>query len=113
MTTQAMDRYNATLAMPHGLLAKVLVLNNERLAAVRKALPTIRAICQQEFGNERVVPEFWELLFQAAADDPFHSGRQPGGAGHQTWRPDFDYLVRPQVITKLFERAVSTAETVA
>ncbi len=109
VTQEAMDAYNATLAAPAGLLARAVLVNDARKAGVRRALPTIRSICQAEFGNERVTPKFWQLLFGAAANDPFHSGQQPGGQGHEGWRPDFDYLIRPQVIAKLFERAVSGA----
>lgn len=110
ITEQAMAAYNAALAKPHGLLPKATLANDDRLKAIRKVLPTASAICQQEFGTERVTPEFWEALFAAAADDPFHSGRQPGGEGHESWTPDFDFLVRGSVVTKLFERALSAAE---
>lgn len=104
---QAQEAYNRILAAPQGQLAKCTVLNKPRLKAVEKALPTARAICAQLYGNERVTAEFWQALFETAADDDFHSGRKPGGAGHENWRPDFEYLLREGVIAKLFDRAMT------
>src|SRR5690606_7965996 len=91
--------YNTALAKPDGLLSACLVLNKDRLKAVEKALPTVRAICRQLYGNERVVPEFWKQLFETAAEDNFHSGRGPYRPPHEGWQPDFEYLLRETVIT--------------
>lgn len=104
---QAQAAYNATLAKPHGLLPACTVLNKPRIKAVEKALPTVRQLCLRLFGNERVTPQFWALYFETAADDDFHSGRQPGGLGHENWQPDFEYLLREAVIAKLADRALS------
>ncbi len=103
----ARDAYNRLLAKPNGELAACTVLNKPRVKAVEKALPTCRAICQQLYGNERVTAEFWQALFETAADDDFHAGRIPGGPGHENWKPDFEYLLREAVIAKLFDRAMS------
>ncbi|MBB6573500.1 hypothetical protein [Xanthomonas arboricola] len=103
----AQAAFNATLAKPNGVLAKCTVLNKPRLKAVEDCLPTVRQLCQQRTGSERVTPEFWTALFETAADDEFHSGRQPGGAGHENWKPDFEYLLREKVIAKLFDRAMT------
>ncbi|PPU41850.1 hypothetical protein XaplCFBP3123_01545 [Xanthomonas arboricola pv. populi] len=104
---EAQAAYNRLLAKPNGELTACTVLNKPRLKAVEKALPTVRAICHQLYGNERVTAEFWTALFETAADDEFHSGRKPGGAGHENWKPDFEYLLRENVIAKLFDRAMT------
>ncbi|WP_052754245.1 hypothetical protein [Xanthomonas citri] len=104
---EAQAAYNRVLAKPNGELTACTVLNKPRLKAVEKALPTVRAICRQLYGNERVTVEFWTALFETAADDEFHSGRKPGGAGHENWKPDFEYLLRENVIAKLFDRAMT------
>ncbi|MEQ7866551.1 hypothetical protein ABQ137_07965 [Xanthomonas sp. WHRI 8393] len=104
---EAQAAYNRVLAKPNGELTACTVLNKPRLKAVEKALPTVRAICRQLYGNERVTAEFWTALFETAADDEFHSGRKPGGAGHENWKPDFEYLLRENVIAKLFDRAMT------
>ncbi|CAD1792680.1 hypothetical protein [Xanthomonas arboricola] len=104
---EAQAAYNRVLAKPNGELTACTVLNKPRLKAVEKALPTVRAICRQLYGDERVTPEFWTALFETAADDEFHSGRKPGGAGHENWKPDFEYLLRENVIAKLFDRAMT------
>lgn len=104
---EAQAAYNRLLAKPNGQLTACTVLNKPRIKAVEKALPTARAICQQLYGNERVTPQFWAALFETAADDDFHSGRKPGGPGHENWKPDFEYLLRETVIAKLFDRAMT------
>ncbi|MFN6506306.1 hypothetical protein [Xanthomonas translucens] len=104
---EAQAAYNRLLAKPAGALVACTVLNKPRIKAVEKALPTARAICRQLYGNERVTPQFWTALFETAADDDFHSGKKPGGAGHENWKPDFEYLLRENVIAKLFDRAMT------
>lgn len=103
----AQAAYNTTMAKPHGLLAACTVLNKPRIKAVEKALPTVRQLCLRLFGSEKVTPQFWTLYFETAADDDFHAGRQPGGPGHENWKPDFEYLLRETVIAKLADRALS------
>lgn len=106
---EARGAYNRILAKPNGLLSACAVLNKPRLKAVEKALPTARSICRQLYANERVTPEFWQALFETAAEDGFHSGKGPYGNGHESWRPDFEYLLREEVIAKLFDRAMTEA----
>lgn len=105
----ARNAYNAILAKPHGQLPACTVLNKPRIKAVEKALPTVRQLCQTMFGSEKVTPQFWQAYFETAAEDEFHSGRQPGGPGHENWKPDFEYLLRETVIAKLADRAASEA----
>lgn len=101
--------FNATLAKPVGLLVKCTVLNKTRLKAVENALPTVRQLCQQLFGSERVTPQFWKLYFESVAEDDFSCGKGPYNAPHENWRPDFLYLLRDEVIAKLADRALSEA----
>ncbi len=107
IAVDAQAAYNAVLAKPNGLLPACTVLNKPRIKAVEKALPTVRQLCTRLFGSEKVTPQFWTLYFETAADDDFHAGRQPGGAGHENWKPDFEYLLRETVIAKLADRALS------
>ncbi|WP_281915963.1 hypothetical protein [Caldimonas thermodepolymerans] len=104
---EAREAYNRILAKPHGLLTACTVLNKPRLKAVEKALPTARAICRQLSGDDRVTPEFWNALFEAAAKDDFLAGRGPYRPPHENWRPDFEYLLRESVIAKLFDREMT------
>ncbi len=99
--------YNEILAKPHGLLAACTVMNKGRVKAVEKALPTVRQLCTQLFGSEKVTPRFWKTYFETVADDDFSCGKGPYHAPHENWRPDFLYLVREEVIAKLAERALS------
>lgn len=103
----AQAAFNATLAKPVGMLAKCTVLNGPRIKAVEKALPTVRQICLQLFGSERVTPQFWQLYFETAADDDFYAGRVKGGLGHENYVPDFALLLRETTIAKLADKALS------
>lgn len=111
---EAQAAYNRILAKPKGLLTACTVLNKPRLKAVDKAIPTAKLLCKALYGSERVVAQFWEDYFAEAARDDFHAGRGPYGNGHENWRPDFEYLLREDVMAKLFDRAQSAdAEAVA
>lgn len=105
----AQTAYNAILAKPNGQLSACTVLNNPRIKAVEKALPTVRQLCQAMFGSEKVTPQFWKAYFETAAEDDFHNGTGPYTAPHENWRPDFEYLLRETVIAKLADRAASEA----
>lgn len=104
---EARAAYNRILAKPAGLLPACTVLNKPRLKAVEKALPTARLICAQQYSNERITPGFWEDYFTEASLDDFHAGRKKGGPGHEGWKPDFEFLLREEVMAKLFDRAAS------
>ncbi|MDC7805553.1 hypothetical protein PQS31_01740 [Luteimonas sp BLCC-B24] len=105
----AREAYNRILAKPAGNLPACSVLNKPRLKAVEKCLPTARLMCKTLFGNERVTPKFWQDYFDEVALDDFHAGRQPGGPGHENWKPDFEFLLRETVMAKLFDRAMTEA----
>ena len=104
---EASEAYNRILAKPNGELSACAVLNKPRIKAVEKCLPTARAMCQKLYGAERVTPQFWADYFEEVATDDFHAGRKPGGPGHESWKPDFEYLLRENVMAKLFDRAMT------
>lgn len=112
VTDEAISAYNRILAKPTGLLAAVhaTVGRAKRQQQVTRCLKTASEICQDQFGDSRVVPEFWESYFTACAEDDFHSGRGPYGGGHANWRPDFEFLTRPAQMLKVFDRATAEDE---
>lgn len=109
---EAIRAYNAALAKPIGLLPAVreTVGFDRRRQQVRRVLKLASEICQAEFGGKTITPEFWAAYFGMCADDPFLSGRQGGGPGHENWLPDFDYLTTPKAMLRLYDR---TSEEVA
>jgi len=109
----AQAAYNAVLGKPNGLLPMCAVLSKPRLKAVEKVLPIARGVCQSLYGSEKVTAQFWRAYFEEASNDEFHSGRIPGGPGHENWKPDFDYLLTEKVMAKLFDRAMSADEDAA
>ena len=86
--------YNATMEK----LAKVRDLNNDRRKLIRVAW---------QANKKRQSIEFWREYFEECSEDDFLNGTGPYGNGHENWKPDFDYLMRPKVITKTYEKAMS------
>lgn len=107
VTEEARQAFNASLAKPIGLLPAVRLLTDTRMKEVKRCLSVARMICQEQYGSERITPQFWADYFAAAAADDFFAGRTPGGPGHENWQPDFQYLTRPDVMAKLFDRALA------
>jgi uncharacterized protein YdaU (DUF1376 family) len=60
-------------------------------------------------GKARQSMRFWTAYFEECSEDAFLNGTGPYGKGHENWRPDFDYLMRPDVITRTYEKALSRA----
>lgn len=50
---------------------------------------------------------FWKAYFEECAEDDFLNGTGPYGKGHENWRPSFDYLLKNDVITRVYEKAMS------
>lgn len=107
VTEDARRAFNATLGKPNGLLPSVRLLTEVRMREVKRCLSVARLICQEQYGSERITPQFWADYFAVAAADDFCAGRVPGGPGHEGWQPDFEYLTRPAVMAKLFDRALA------
>lgn len=108
---EAIAAYNATLARPHGTLAAVrsTVGLDTRIANVRRCVKVASDICQATYGSQTITPEFWTHYFAAVKADPFKSGEQGGGQGHENWKPDFEYLTRPKTMLQVYDRAESEA----
>jgi hypothetical protein len=87
------DAYNATMAK----LPKVRELTAKRKTAIRKAW--------QE-SKSRQALNFWLAYFEECADDPFRNGTGPYREPHANWRPDFDFLIRSDQVTKVYEAAM-------
>ena len=89
--------YNATMVN----LPKVREISADRKTAMRKAWMA---------GEQRQSVEFWRAYFEECAAEPFTNGTGPYTGEHANWRPDFDYLMRGKVITRIFERAMDRLE---
>ena len=105
LTEQAVEAYNATMTG----LSKVALVNEVRRKQVKRCLKTARAICEAMFGSRTIRQEFWPSYFAACQEDDFCAGRISGGRDHANWRPDFAYLTRPDVMTRIFDRASAAA----
>lgn len=94
---EILDLYHATMTG----LPKVRKLDEGRKRAIRAAWAD---------PERRSVPDFWQPYFEECADDPFYNGAGPYTNGHANWKPDFDFLLRPKTILKVYEKALDRAE---
>jgi hypothetical protein len=79
-------------------LPRVRELTNKRRQLIRSAWQASKV---------RSLFPFWKCYFEECSEDPFLNGTGPYGKGHENWRPSFDYLMRNDVITKVYEKAMS------
>lgn len=84
-----------------GRLPKVREITTKRKTLIRSAW---------QASPQRRTKDFWDAYFEECADDPFLSGVGPYRNGHENWRPDFDYLLRAEVVTRVFEKAMHRME---
>ena len=96
-TQDVIDAYNATMTR----LAKVRALTSKRKRAIEAAWKSSPLAGDVELFRE---------YFEECETDAFLSGVGPYGNGHENWRPDFDYLMRPDVIAKTYEKAMDAIE---
>ena len=89
--------FNSTLTR----LPKVQDITAKRKSAIRKVW--------QESPNRQSV-EFFASLFEEYEDAGFTNGTGPYRPPHENWRPDFDYLIKPEVVTKTYEKAMHRME---
>lgn len=107
VTDNAIAEYNRVLGRPVGKLPAVnpKVGRKKRQEQVRRMLQVASEICDDQFGDKKITPEFWESYFAACDAYPFMRGDGPYTGAHANWRPSFDYLTRPDTVLKVFERA--------
>ena len=80
---------------------------DKRKAQVRRTVKLAAMACERLYGSPTVTPEFWQQYFEEVQRDDFKSGRGPYVNGHANWRPDFEYLTRPEVVEKVIDDALS------
>jgi hypothetical protein len=110
ITEDAIEAYNRILAKPNGKLAKVSKVGRKtRRKQVARMLTEASEICDDQFGDKRITPEFWQSYFEACDGDPWLRGDGPYTGEHADWRPGFEYLTRPTTVVKVFERDTQEA----
>ena len=108
VTEQAIGAFNAALSVKAGgLLSAVTMCTDKRKAQVRRTVKLAAMACERLYGSPTVTPEFWQQYFEEVQRDDFKSGRGPYVNGHANWRPDFEYLTRPEVVEKVIDDALS------
>lgn len=105
VTREAMAAYNEHAAATLGLARATEVGIERKQAHVRRCIKVARDACKAIYGSDTITPEFWADYFRVQAADDFIAGRTARSKEHANWRPDFEYLTRPDVITRAFERA--------
>lgn len=105
ITREAVAAYNAELSRDGGGLLPMVTLpdSDVRRNNVRRCLKTAKMIADAL--EVPIDADFWANYFAECAKDDFHAGRGPYTGTHANWRPDFEYLTRPDVMTKIFDKA--------
>lgn len=91
------DLYNGTMTG----LAKVREITAKRRTLIRSAW---------QASPKRRSLTFWTSYLAECQDDDFLNGSGPYREPHANWRPGFDYLLRADVVTKVYERALDRME---
>ena len=83
-----------------------------RLPKARELTPKRRTLIRSAWqaSPKRRSVAFWENFFLECEDNDFLNGTGPYRNGHETWRPDFDFLLKQETVTKVFERALDRLE---
>ena len=104
VTDEAIEAYNRLIAGPLSLPPCKPVAMNRKRGYVRRSLAAIRDVCRDAYGSERIEARFWDDYFATQAANDFIAGRTGRTGSHSNWKPDFEYLTRPGVIEKAYER---------
>lgn len=86
--------------------------NMGKLPMVREMTKKRRDLIRNAWtaSKQRQSLKFWSAYFVECAEDDFLNGTGPYGKGHENWRPTFDYLLRNDVVTRVYEKAMQQAE---
>lgn len=109
ITDDAIEVFNRILGKPVGMLPAIhpTVGRDKRRKQVQRSIKVIRDICLAQYKDPHITKTFWEDYFTECDLDPFKSGRQLPGKGHENWTPSFEYLTREAVVIEVFDKAQS------
>ena len=98
--------------IPYQAIADAFNINLEKLPKVRTLTAKRRTLIRSAWQSnpEHRTKEFWLAYFEECAGDPFLNGTGPYRNGHENWLPSFDYLLRADVVTRVFEKAMDRME---
>lgn len=98
--------------IPYQAIVDVFNRTLTRLPKARNLTPKRRTLIRSAWqaAPERRSVEFWEALAAEYEADDFTNGTGPYLNGHEGWRPSIDYLLRADVVTRTFERAMDRME---
>lgn len=82
------------------------------LTKVRELTPKRRSLIRSAWlaSPDRRSLDFWAAYWAECQADEFLNGTGPYREPHANWRPGFDYLLRADVVTRTFERALDRLE---
>lgn len=99
--------------------ARTLVPYDDIVAAYRLQLPQLSQPATLSRKRKKAMDKAWALLperhrlpavfraiFAECNEDPFLNGTGPYGGDHAGWEPNFDYLIREDVVAKVYEKAM-------
>lgn len=82
------------------------------LGKARELTPKRRSLIRSAWqaSPDRRSLDFWAAYWAECQADEFLNGTGPYREPHANWRPNFDYLLRADVVTRTFERAMDRLE---
>ena len=90
---EILDLYNSTMVR----LPRALELNPKRKTLITAAWT---------HNLQRRSLKFWKAYFEECQDSNFLNGTGPYRGEHSNWKPTFDFLMRADQITKIYEAAM-------
>jgi hypothetical protein len=99
--------------IPYQAIVDAFNATMKNLAKVRELTPKRRTLIRTAWNaspDRRSLPFWTKGYFAECQDDDFLNGTGPYRNGHENWRPSFDYLLKSDVVTRVFERAMDRLE---
>lgn len=95
--------------IPYKEIVSLYNENMGKLPMVREMTKKRRDLIRNAWqaAKHRQSLRFWKAYFEECSEDDFLNGTGPYGKGHENWRPSFDYLMKNDVVTRVYEKAMS------
>jgi hypothetical protein len=93
--------------IPYKIIVELFnaAVKGTHLPAAKGLTPGRRRMIAQRWLEEKEHRsiEWWTTYFQRIAASDFLSGRTPPSPGHENWRPNFDWFIKPGTVVKVLE----------
>lgn len=101
--------------IPYQAIADLYNAKMTGIPKLRDMTPKRRTLIRSAWAASKARQDlrFWDAYFDVCAGDDFLNGTGPYREPHANWRPSFDHLLKSDVVTRVFERAMDAMERAA